>query len=242
MPVAVGCLVGRHQWEPVREMDTLRLDPQQCRNCGRTRIWNARDHAWMIGPAEGLPEDLVDYLAGSEAAGEAALSPDFDIPIADELRYGSGGGAMVQAGILVAAMSLPLWLAAPPWAPKLALGVPLAALGWVIAGGRREVRVDRRARTLVHRVRLWPLTVFDRTLRASQLDRIRVAREPNAPVFGPRWGRKPHFLVRALGPGVDLRIAAFYEPKGARSAGRSIGRALEVTLDDKTREPGAPGT
>lgn len=37
-------------------------------------------------------------------------------------------------------------------------------------------------------------------------------------------------------------ITNCHEPKSARSAGRSISRALDPTLEDKTREPGDPGT
>jgi hypothetical protein len=238
----LACLFGKHRWEPLQRTGDLRLEPQQCRHCARTRIWNARDRTWMHGPAEGLPEDLVAFIADANGDSGLASAPDTELPISRKLAFYSGGGGFVIAGPVVAAMGLPVWLAAPTLAPKLAIGVPLLALGYVLAAGRREVRVNRESGTLVHRVRVIPFTLFRRTYRPERLDTVRVAWEPRAWVLGPRWGPRPNFLVRALGPGVNVMITNCLEPKSARNAGRSVSRALDLSLDDRTREPGAPGT
>lgn len=234
------CLIGKHHWQPLQGTGALKLSPEQCGGCGKTRIWNARDEQWMYGSAEGLPEELVAFLAGEESLGTAPA--DTDLPVARQLQYSSGGGSFILAGIIVAAMSLPLWFAAPGSIPKLALGLPLLLVGYALAAGRRDVRVEPERRRIVHRVRLLPLTLWRRTYPASRLKTIRVAWEPNAPTYGPRWGRKPHFLVRARGNDANLRIAACYEPKPARGIAHNIARAMELPVDDKTREPGAPGT
>lgn len=237
--MAVACLIGQHRWQPLEHAEAPRLDPQQCERCGRTRIWNARDGAWMHGTADGLPADVVDYLAGGGKGDDSAQS---GLPVADHLHYASGGGGFIIAGVIVAAMSLPLWFLAPAWAPKLALGLPLLVLGFALAAGRREVSVDRKRRTLVHRIRLWPLTLYRRAIPAKRLQKIRVAWEPNARVFAPRHGPRPHFLVRALGSDTGLAVAHCIRPKSARSIGRGVSEALDLPLEDKTREPGAPGT
>lgn len=238
----LACLFGKHRWEPLQRTGSSRLDPQRCRRCARTRIWNARDGIWMHGAAEGLPEDLVEFLADANGDGELADPSSAEIPISSQLTFASGGGSFIVLGGIVAAMSLPLWLAAPTWGPKLAIGVPLLCLGYVLAAGRREVRIDRDSRTLGYRIRLLPITVFRRTVRRGQLDSVRVAWEPGARVLGPRWGHKSHFLVRALGRDANVLITHCFRPKSARSAGRSVSRALNLPLEDKTREPGAPGT
>lgn len=237
--MAVACLVGRHAWHPMERAEMPRLDPQQCNHCGKTRIWNARDEAWIYGPAEGLPEDAVEYLA---SAGEARNAADTNLPIADELHYASGGGGFIPAGIIVAAMGLPVWLAAPAWAPKLAIGIPLVLFRWMLAGGRRDVRVNRKHRTVIHRARLLPLTLFRRVYRPGHFRKIRVAWEPNARVPAPRRGPRPHFAVRAVAGDGDLLVINCFRPKSAGRIGRSVARALDIPVEDKTREPGAPGT
>lgn len=236
----VACVIGKHRWQPLEQTGDPRLDPQQCPGCGRTRIWNGRDGAWMHGPADGLPEDLVDLLVTRDGSGEAALPSGAGIPVSRELAFTSGGGTfLVPAGIILAAMGLALWLAASDSGAMPAIGLILAGLGYALAAGRREIRIDRDSRTLVHRIRLLPFTVFRRAYPGARLERIQVAWEPNGRAPGPPRGPKPSFLVRALGRGISVTITHRSNPKGARSAGRSVSRALGLELDDKTREPGA---
>lgn len=195
----------------------------------------------MHGPVDGLPEDLVDLLVTRGGSREAVPS-ETDIPVSRELVFTSGGGTfLVPAGIILVAMGLPLWLATPGSGPMPAIGLLLAGLGYVLAAGRREIRVDRDSRALVHRLRLLPFTVFRRAYPAAQLDRIQLTWESNARVLGPRRGPQPHFLVRALGRGINVMITRQSDPKSTRSAGRSVSRALGLALDDRTCEPGARG-
>lgn len=238
----IACLIGKHGWQPLQGTSEPLIDTQQCSGCGRTRVWNERDGAWMHGPADGLPEDLVDLLVTRGGSGEAMIPADTEIPISRELAFSSGGGIFVPAGVIVAAVGLPLWLATPDPGPMPTIGLIIMGLGYALAAGRREIRVDRNSRALVHRIRLLPFTVFRRDHPAAQLNSIQVSWQPNARALGPRRGPKPRFLVRALGHGVSLMIINCQEPKSARSAGRSISRALDLALEDKTREPGAPGT
>lgn len=231
-----ACLLGKHNWEPLQDIDAPEFSPEQCPGCGKTRIWNVRDDAWAYGSKRGLPEEVVARVAGERDS--RAAPGDLDLPIDDELVYTTGGGRLVPAGLIVALASLPIWYAAPSWMPRFAVAVTLVLVGYGLAAARREIRAESNSRKLVHRIRLLPFTLYRRDVPSKHLNHIRVGWERN----GRGRRRLPQFLVHAVGRDTNLRITSCLAPKTARGIALNVARALGLTVDDRTREPGAPGT